>query len=83
MATTLTKQGTIMLAREKITQYRSINGINQKKLANKLGITPQYLSRLECGDQPVSANIRYRLNALDEEFFTLEALFGKEANGVK
>ena len=35
----------------KIKYYRTLEGINQTILANKLGITYQHLSRIECGKQ--------------------------------
>ncbi len=35
----------------KVKYYRTIGGMNQTILANKLGISYQYLSRIECGKQ--------------------------------
>lgn len=35
----------------KIKYYRTIHGMNQTMLAEKLGISYQYLSRIECGKQ--------------------------------
>ena len=48
----------------KIKYYRTIGGINQTILANKLGISYQYLSRIECGKQRPSFPL---LVALAEE----------------
>ena len=38
----------------KIKYYRTIAGMNQTALAIKLGISYQYLSRIECGKQSPS-----------------------------
>ncbi len=38
----------------KIKYYRTIAGMNQTALATKLGISYQYLSRIECGKQSPS-----------------------------
>ena len=48
----------------KIKYYRTIGGMNQTVLANKLGISYQYLSRIECGKQSPSFPL---LVALAEE----------------
>ena len=48
----------------KIKYYRTLEGINQTILANKLGITYQHLSRIECGKQTPSFSL---LIALAEE----------------
>ena len=34
---------------ENITKYRKLNGISQKYLANRIGITPQGLAKIEKG----------------------------------
>ena len=38
----------------KVKYYRTISGMNQTELATKLGISYQYLSRIECGKQSPS-----------------------------
>ena len=38
----------------KVKYYRTIAGMNQTVLATKLGISYQYLSRIECGKQSPS-----------------------------
>ena len=38
----------------KVKYYRTIHGMNQTVLAEKLGISYQYLSRIECGKQSPS-----------------------------
>ncbi len=48
----------------KIKYYRTLGGMNQTILANKLGITYQHLSRIECGKQTPSFSL---LIALAEE----------------
>lgn len=48
----------------KVKYYRTIGGMNQTVLANKLGISYQYLSRIECGKQSPSFPL---LVALAEE----------------
>ena len=48
----------------KIKYYRTLGGMNQTILANKLGISYQYLSRIECGKQTPSFPL---LVALAEE----------------
>ena len=40
----------------KIKYYRTIGGMNQTVLANKLGISYQYLSRIECGKERKNGN---------------------------
>ena len=34
-----------------INYYRNLNNLSQERLAEKLGISPKYLSRIECGKQ--------------------------------
>jgi transcriptional regulator with XRE-family HTH domain len=48
----------------KVKYYRTIAGMNQTALAKKLGISYQYLSRIECGKQSPSFPL---LVALAEE----------------
>ena len=48
----------------KVKYYRTIGGMNQTVLAQKLGISYQYLSRIECGKQSPSFPL---LVALAEE----------------
>ena len=48
----------------KIKYYRTIAGLNQTALATKLGISYQYLSRIECGQQSPSFPL---LSALADE----------------
>ena len=48
----------------KVKYYRTLGGMNQTILANKLGITYQHLSRIECGKQTPSFSL---LIALAEE----------------
>ncbi len=48
----------------KVKYYRTLGGMNQTILANKLGITYQHLSRIECGKQSPSFPL---LVALAEE----------------
>ena len=48
----------------RVKYYRTIGGINQTILANKLGISYQHLSRIECGRQSPSFPL---LVALAEE----------------
>jgi len=48
----------------KVKYYRTIGGMNQTTLAKKLGISYQYLSRIECGKQSPSFPL---LVALAEE----------------
>ena len=48
----------------KVKYYRTIAGMNQTTLAKKLGISYQYLSRIECGKQSPSFPL---LVALAEE----------------
>ncbi len=37
-----------------INYYRNLNNLSQERLAEKLGISPKYLSRIECGKQCLS-----------------------------
>ena len=48
----------------KIKYYRTLGGMNQTILANKLGITYQHLRSIECGKQTPSFSL---LIALAEE----------------
>lgn len=41
----------------KIKYFRQIKGIDQTELANKVGISPQYLSKIECGKQMPSIQV--------------------------
>lgn len=41
----------------KIKYYRQLKDIDQTKLANMVGISPQYLSKIECGKQMPSIQV--------------------------
>ena len=41
----------------RIVYYRKINGLTQEKLAEEVGISPQYLSRIENGNYPKSVSL--------------------------
>lgn len=41
----------------KIKYYRQIKDIDQNTLASDVGISPQYLSRIECGKQMPSMEV--------------------------
>lgn len=41
----------------RIVYYRKINCFTQEKLAEKVGISPQYLSRIENGNYPKSVSL--------------------------
>lgn len=61
----------------KIKYYRTIHGMNQIMLAEKLGISYQYLSRIECGKQSPSFFLLVQLaDALDVD--AAELVSGKE-----
>lgn len=41
----------------RIVYYRKIRGLTQEKLAEEVGISPQYLSRIENGNYPKSVSL--------------------------
>lgn len=41
----------------KIKYYRQLKDIDQTKLASMVGISPQYLSKIECGKQMPSIQV--------------------------
>lgn len=41
----------------KIKYYRQLKGIDQNELASEVGISPQYLSKIECGKQMPSMEV--------------------------
>lgn len=41
----------------RIVYYRKIKGLTQEKLAEEVGISPQYLSRIENGNYPKSVSL--------------------------
>ena len=41
----------------KIKYYRQLKDIDQTKLENMVGISPQYLSKIECGKQMPSIQV--------------------------
>jgi len=53
--------------RQVIIAARHRCGVNQKKFAAWLGITPQYLSQIELGDAPASANVMKNLERVLSE----------------
>ena len=48
----------------KIKYYRKLKGINQKELAAKLEISPQYLSKIESGKQTPSMRVLIRMSEI-------------------
>lgn len=61
----------------KVKYYRTIHGMNQTTLAENLGISYQYLSRIECGKQSPSFLLLVQLaDELDVE--VAELVSGKD-----
>lgn len=58
---------------EKIRHYRKLTGMNQSKLAEKLGVSQQALGLLENGKRKVSPEVfvilRSELNVSIDDFF--------------
>lgn len=46
----------------KIKYYRNIEGMDQTELSEKIGISRQYLSRLECGNSKPSVDLLFRIS---------------------
>lgn len=46
----------------KIKYYRNIEGMGQAELSEKIGISRQYLSRLECGNSKPSVDLLFRIS---------------------
>ena len=40
-----------------IVYYRKLKGVTQEKMASEVGISPQYLSRIENGSYPKSVSL--------------------------
>ena len=59
-----------------IAKYRKINGISQKYLAEKLGISSQGLLKIEKGDSSPRANTLRKV--IDTLGITPNQLFGKD-----
>lgn len=47
--------------------WRESFGLTQEKLGDKLGVTREWVGRLETSERPVSANVFLRLQALERE----------------
>lgn len=45
----------------KIRYYRTIQKMAQAEFAEKVGITPQYLSKIECGNAKPSTDLLFRI----------------------
>lgn len=64
---------------ENLRRFRTERGWSQEHLAEKAGITLNYVGNLERGEQGPSLNILLRLaRALDIDAPTLLAVFGRE-----
>lgn len=48
-----------------IVYYRKIKGITQEKMAVEVGISPQYLSRIENGSYPKSVSLSTLMRIAD------------------
>lgn len=46
----------------KIKYYRNIEGMGQAELSEKIGISRQYLSRLECENSKPSVDLLFRIS---------------------
>lgn len=46
----------------KIKYCRNIEGMGQAELSEKIGISRQYLSRLECGNSKPSVDLLFRIS---------------------
>ena len=59
----------------KISYYRRLNKFNQTELAEKIGITPQLLSKIEGGKLPNGAPLMVYLKLADVLRIDFEKLF--------
>lgn len=50
----------------RIVYYRKLKGITQEKLAENVGISPQYLSRIENGSYPKSVSLSTLIRIADK-----------------
>lgn len=50
----------------RIVYYRKIKGVTQEKLAENVGISPQYLSRIENGSYPKSVSLSTLIRIADK-----------------
>lgn len=66
------KEGDILFAAQykrigaRIVYYRKIKGVTQEKLAENVGISPQYLSRIENGSYPKSVSLSTLIRIADK-----------------
>ena len=57
-----------------IVYYRKINGLTQEKLAEEVGISPQYLSRIENGNYPKSVSLSTLMRIAEKLNVTISTL---------
>ena len=48
-----------------IVYYRKLKGVTQEKMASEVGISPQYLSRIENGSYPKSVSLSTLMRIAD------------------
>ncbi len=58
----------------RIVYYRKINGLTQEKLAEEVGISPQYLSRIENGNYPKSVSLSTLMRIAEKLNVTISTL---------
>lgn len=58
----------------RIVYYRKINGLTQEKLAEEVGISPQYLSRIENGNYPKIVSLSTLMRIAEKLNVTISTL---------
>lgn len=58
----------------RIVYYRKIKGLTQEKLAEEVGISPQYLSRIENGNYPKSVSLSTLMRIAEKLNVTISTL---------
>ncbi len=62
----------------KIAYYRRINNMRQKDLAEKIGVSPKFLSKIERGKSSTGGSIVMYLNLIDVLGIKIEKLLQKD-----
>lgn len=64
----------------KIVYYRKIRNLRQEELAEKVGITPQYLSRIENGGYTKSVSLSTLMKIAEKLGITMSELMDRVEN---